>query len=102
MTSDDRASHHIRMMAQALEGLAAGQLKVVDAMQQLSNGQQMLVSILEEISRTQGDLGKSQGLLNEIVGGLGSAQEKFIDTQQAVVRVLNQLQVDIATLIEKE
>ena len=88
MTTDDGNAEAIRAMAAAIEELAAGQVRLGEAVQQLADGQRLVVTAIEELA-------KGQARIEETIRELAS-------TQQSIIRVVNKLQVDVETLIERE
>lgn len=109
MTTDDRNSEAIRAMAAAMEELAAGQVRLGAAAEQLANGQGSMMTAIQELASAQArtdqivrELAVGLVHIEEVVVELAANQRQLASTQQSIIKVVNQLQVDVATLIDRE
>ena len=94
MTTDDQRSEVIRAMAQGMEDLIAGQVRLGESVQELADGQRLIVTAIQELAQ-------AQARTDAVIRELADTQQQLASTQQSIIKVASLLQVDVATLIER-
>ncbi len=87
MTMDDRMAEILRRVTIALEELNAGQVKLGTAIQTLADGQRLAVNALRAMEDGQ--------------ERAEAAVQAMVDRQKHMVELVTQLQIEMATLVEK-
>ncbi len=87
MTMDDRMAEILRRATAALEELNAGQVKLAAAIQTLADGQRLAVNALRAMEDGQ--------------ERAEAAVQAMADRQKHMVKLVTQLHIELATLVEK-